>query len=226
MALCLDKLECVHRTGDKTVARCPACAEAGHDLSGNHLVIDTQGRFSCVVNPGPTGRAHRQRIFQLAGGKTLGVLVVHPADRNPPIRPIIPDVMGRLGRQELPLTYNHQNNEIEKESREPAPIVPHYDFPPDAKTAVPSVPRPEPQVKRKSRYSATYAERMDAGFLARWLQDAQLPQTFALYPWAFVQDSAMFRSSLIADLSPAQPHARFRPALEEARRLKKLFASH
>jgi len=223
MALCLDKLECVRQLGEKTVARCPACAEAGHDLSGNHLLIDPQGRFSCVVNPGPTGKAHRQRIFHLAGDKTPGLLVVHPADRNPPIRPIIADVMGRLGRQELPLTYSHQKNEIEKESRDTAPSVPSKDSAPDPKTAVPSVPRSESTVKRKCRYSATYAERMDAGFLARWLQDAPLPQTFALYPWAFVHDSAVFRSSLIADLSPAQPHARFRPALQEARRVRALF---
>lgn len=225
MALCLDKLECVRRVDEKTIARCPACAEAGHDLSGNHLMIDPQGRFSCVVNSGPAGKGHRRRIFQLAGDKTPGVLIVHPADRNPPIRPIISDVMGRLGRLKSTLTYVHQVHEIQKESENKAPTAPDNGFSPDPEIPAPSAPRPDPPVRRKSRYTATYADRMDAGFLARWLQDAPLPESFALYPWAFVENSTVFRSCLIADLTPAQSHARFRPALEEARRMHELFPS-
>ena len=225
MPLCLDKLEAVHKTGAKTIARCPACAEHGHDLSGDHLVIDAQGRFSCVVHSGPAGKEHRRRIFQLAGDRKPGVLIVRPADRNPPLKPIISDVLGRLGRVFSSLTYVGEVDDNKKESKEGVPNVPDHQSSPDPEIGVPSVPRVEIPAKRSRRFAATYAERIDAGFLSRWLQDVALPHSFALYPWAFVQDSGVFRSSLIADLSPAEPHARFRPALEEARRLRDLFAS-
>src|SRR6187551_3868451 len=49
----------------KTVAECPACAETGHDKTGDHLVVYANGRFGCVANPGD--RAHRQRVAQLVG---------------------------------------------------------------------------------------------------------------------------------------------------------------
>jgi hypothetical protein len=76
---------------------------------------------------------------------------------------------------------------------------------------------------RRARHAPSTADMAEARALAQWLQDADLPRSFALYPWVFVQESAVFRSSLIADLCPAQPHARFRPALEEARRVRALF---
>ena len=64
------RLENVHRVNGNLIARCPACAEAGADGSGEHLSIDAQGRFCCVANPGPEGNAHRRRIFELAGIKS------------------------------------------------------------------------------------------------------------------------------------------------------------
>lgn len=222
MPLCLNKLEAVRRNGEKTIARCPACAEHGHDLSGDHLMIDAQGRFSCVVNAGPAGKTHRRRIFQLVGDRTPGILVVRPANRNPVLKPIISDVLGRLGRVISPLMYVGEVGESKKDSNEGVPSVPDPRPLPESEVGVPSVPRLRPA--KRTRFSATYAERMDAGFLARWLQDVALPCSFALYPWAFVQDSGVFRSSLIADLSPARPHARFRPALQKAKRTRELFA--
>ena len=82
---------------------------------------------------------------------------------------------------------------------------------------------PPGSANRRPRHAPSTADMAEARSLAQWLQDAALPRSFSLHPWAFVQDSALFRSSLIADLSPAQPHARFRPALEEARRVRALF---
>lgn len=61
----LGRLEKPKSVGQKTVARCPACAEQGGDRSCNHLVIYDDGRFGCVANAGD--KAHRSRIIELAG---------------------------------------------------------------------------------------------------------------------------------------------------------------
>lgn len=63
------KLENVHAAGTKTLARCPACAEAGSDESGEHLVIQACGRWGCIKYPGLEGAPHRKRIFALVGVK-------------------------------------------------------------------------------------------------------------------------------------------------------------
>lgn len=47
-------------------ARCPACAEGGHDASGDHLWVRPDGRFGCCVHP--QDKEHRRRIWALAGG--------------------------------------------------------------------------------------------------------------------------------------------------------------
>ena len=67
MGLDLDKLEKVKRQGSRTIARCPACAEAGDDSKGEHLFINDRGQFGCVLYSGMNGRTHRQRIFELVG---------------------------------------------------------------------------------------------------------------------------------------------------------------
>lgn len=67
MSLDLTRLENARERGGKTTARCPACAEAGNDTKGEHLVIMPDGRFGCVAHPGAAGKVHRQRIFALAG---------------------------------------------------------------------------------------------------------------------------------------------------------------
>ena len=63
----LGRLENVHQSGGKTIARCPACAESGGDASGNHLSIFPDGRFGCVNFRGEDGKDHRRRIFELVG---------------------------------------------------------------------------------------------------------------------------------------------------------------
>jgi hypothetical protein len=61
----LNKLEKVKTSNGKTIARCPACAEAGEDTDGKHLAIFTDGRYACVTHQGD--REHRKRIFELVG---------------------------------------------------------------------------------------------------------------------------------------------------------------
>ena len=60
----------LRKIGSKLVGQCPACAEEGGDKQRNHLVIQADGRFGCVIHPGAQGKAHRQRIFQLIGDKS------------------------------------------------------------------------------------------------------------------------------------------------------------
>lgn len=62
-----DKLENVQYKDGKITARCPACKEIGHDKKGNHLVIYPNGKYSCIMFPGETGKEHRKRIYKLAG---------------------------------------------------------------------------------------------------------------------------------------------------------------
>ncbi len=50
-------------------ARCPACAEEGHDAKGNHLIVFPSGAFACVVFQGCTEQTgkHRATILRIAG---------------------------------------------------------------------------------------------------------------------------------------------------------------
>ena len=97
MSLNLNKLEKVrHLANGGVEARCPACAEGGHDRKGEHLLIKPDGRFGCCANPKDSD--HRKRIFALVGDssprsikvKVAGVRVAAPA--------VMSGVLGRLGR--------------------------------------------------------------------------------------------------------------------------------
>lgn len=71
MSLDVAKLEKVRElAGGLVQARCPACAEGGHDRSGEHLRIYPDGRFGCCVHP--KDGEHRKRIFALVGCKSHG----------------------------------------------------------------------------------------------------------------------------------------------------------
>ena len=83
MSLDLTRLENVREEGGKTIARCPACAEKGMDETGEHLIIRPDGRFGCVVHPGPVGKPHRQRIAKLVGARGLPVIKVRLASTAP-----------------------------------------------------------------------------------------------------------------------------------------------
>jgi hypothetical protein len=88
MSLDISKLENVRTLYGKITARCPACAQAGHDQTRNHLIVRVDGRFGCVVYPGdsPDAREHRKRIFALCGNREIKPLAVRGSR------------LGRLGR--------------------------------------------------------------------------------------------------------------------------------
>jgi len=67
MSLDLSKLEKPRIKSGKTIARCPACAETGSDHAGDHLFINGDGKFGCVLYPSTSGEDHRKRIFELVG---------------------------------------------------------------------------------------------------------------------------------------------------------------
>lgn len=75
MSLDAAKLEKVRKLpGGIVQARCPACAEGGHDRTGEHLRIYPDGRFGCCVHP--KDKEHRKRIFALAGVRQSGTFTL------------------------------------------------------------------------------------------------------------------------------------------------------
>lgn len=113
MSLDLSRLENARQRGEKIIARCPACAEHGHDEKGEHLVIMPDGRFGCVTCPGAAGKAHRQRIHALAGDKTTSrrgacmIRVRKPAPAKPPEIPACPPAPSQAS-QPVPHTTNDE----------------------------------------------------------------------------------------------------------------------
>lgn len=78
MSLNITKLEKVRELPGRVVqARCPVCAEAGHDRAGEHLRIYPDGRFGCCVYP--KDREHRKRIFALVGEHKPGTFTLRVA---------------------------------------------------------------------------------------------------------------------------------------------------
>jgi hypothetical protein len=113
MSLDISKLQNRQMRGEKTTARCPACAESGGDNKGEHLIINPQGRFGCVVYAGNGAEAkeHRRRIFALCGDRKKKPLVIHrteetaasgrsgrPFQSHSEDAPINTGLLGRLGR--------------------------------------------------------------------------------------------------------------------------------
>ena len=87
------KLKNVVQKDGKIEAQCPACAQAGGDSKGNHLVVYPGGEFGCVANEGD--REHNKQILKLIGDKSYGPLPQLQIRRQK-----IPDstVVLRLGR--------------------------------------------------------------------------------------------------------------------------------
>ncbi len=146
MSLDISKLQNVRIRGQKRTAQCPACAESGGDNKGEHLIINPEGHFGCVVyaGNGPDAKQHRLRIFELCGDRTIRPLVVirratekvslgrsgrlfrsHLKDA-----PIKIGLLGRLGRAFG--THAHRHSEIEPS---PPLIAQHNDI----RSGVPSV---------------------------------------------------------------------------------------
>ncbi len=100
MAIDLSKLENIKRRGLTIIARCPACAETGNDRKGEHLFIEQNGKFGCVIFSGIDGHKHRQKIFELVGIKTAvptGFKIRKISALSSSNQPIQKDILGRLG---------------------------------------------------------------------------------------------------------------------------------
>jgi hypothetical protein len=119
MSLDTSKLKKVYNRGKKITAQCPACAESGRDNKGEHLLINADGRFACVVYPGDSAdaREHRKRIFALCGDREIKPLAVHPSglgrsgrvfQTHLAVRPVETGLLGRLGR----LFQTHSGTEL------------------------------------------------------------------------------------------------------------------
>lgn len=134
MGLDISRLEKVRRRGSNTIARCPACAEAGNDRKGEHLFINAKGQFGCVLYPGADGQAHRQRIFELAGIKDIpgtGFEVRKPQADAAGVSVIQKDVLGHLGRfsqtharKNFELHRDEVNSNVRVDINKPDPSVP------------------------------------------------------------------------------------------------------
>ena len=122
MSLNISKLENIRKHSGKITARCPACAEAGHDRKGEHLVINADGSFGCVVYAGDSvdAKAHRKRIFALRGDRKIKSLMVHSPSlgrlgrvkQSQSVgRALKTELLGRLGR----LFQTHSESERGKE---------------------------------------------------------------------------------------------------------------
>jgi len=84
MSLDLGKLENAQKLGNAVVqAQCPACAETGHDRTGEHLRVYPDGRFGCCVYP--KDHEHRKRIFALAGDKNAQQFTVKVLSAKPQV---------------------------------------------------------------------------------------------------------------------------------------------
>lgn len=167
MSLDLSKLEKVRELARGIMqARCPACAEGGHDRNGEHLRIYPDGRFGCCVSP--KDKAHRKHIFALVGDKTprgqftvrvCGKLPVKSGSRSvknslreflgtfrtpfsdsissvPSVPGSLTDNLGTLG------TGNSKSRALTREN-EPIPVVHMLEQLKDWETAVPTVPTGE-----------------------------------------------------------------------------------
>jgi hypothetical protein len=157
MSLDITKLEHVRARGEKITSRCPACAETGHDQTRNHLIIQTNGRFGCVIYPGdsPDARAHRKRIFALCGSREIKPLSVRPAglgrlgrttESHPANAPLKSGLLGRLGR----LFQTHSGTEVTHAGNKDRTTEKLNDFKPGV-PGVLSTPAVEPHRPRSER---------------------------------------------------------------------------
>ena len=108
MSLEIAKLEKARELpGGIVQARCPACAEGGHDRTGEHLRIYPDGRFGCCVHPKDS--EHRKRIWALVGCKSnhgsTGKFTLRI--KTPPAMPAVRSVKAALNAFDtVPITPN------------------------------------------------------------------------------------------------------------------------
>ena len=118
MSIDISRLENVRTIGNKTVARCPACAESGQDKKGNHLIISNDGKFACVMFQGASGHEHRKRIFRLVGIKEspkneISVKQMSQASHDTP-KVVMDDVLGRIGHHFLSYPKKREESKVDK----------------------------------------------------------------------------------------------------------------
>jgi len=128
MGIMIQHLENVKYYNTKIIARCPACAEQGRDRKGEHLVIFSDGRFACAINPGVGGHEHRKKIYALVGlkNKTWSTCTIKPKkERLRGERILQDDVLGHLGHLFSILSPEKSNKLIyKKDSEKSVPDVP------------------------------------------------------------------------------------------------------
>lgn len=198
MSLDPSKLENARQCGQKIIARCPACAEQGHDQKGEHLVIMPDGRFGCVTSPGAPGKEHRQRIYALAGDKTTsrrGACIIRV---RRPVLPKLPELAappsksGQVGTAGTPFSnpratgaagMNHdaKNGETpmrkgEKETSQASHGVPTRDRRSEASETHWCHPASEFQMPKPGPYSwldGPEREEREAQFMARFKREQE-----------------------------------------------------
>lgn len=80
MILNLDKLENLRRGPNGSfTARCPVCAKGEKDLKGNHLSIQSNGIYNCIIDSN-----HNKGIFQLVGNGGSGSYTEEVSKINQP----------------------------------------------------------------------------------------------------------------------------------------------
>jgi hypothetical protein len=168
VSLDISKLENVRAHGEKTTARCPACAEAGQDQTRNHLFIQADGRFGCVVYPGDSSdaSAHRKRIFALCGDRELKPLAVHSAGLGRlgrvnqtalRVRPLKTGLLGHLGRvfQTHARGATHAKNNDQTAGKSARVCKKGVPGVPSGQTATPHRPLSEPERDLLTRWCGT-----------------------------------------------------------------------
>lgn len=129
-----NKLDFHHKKPDGSkVYRCPVCAEEGHDNKGEHLIIYPDGAFGCVVMPGETGIAHRERIYALVGISTTAVYAIKIYPKKAlPRRLIYQNILGHLGQDNAHIHASEGNTSYQKSlhegSKNSVPRVPNDDL--------------------------------------------------------------------------------------------------
>lgn len=111
MALDLSKIEDLTDKGDKSVGRCPACAEQGGDSKSEHLVVYPSGAYACVAFGGD--EEHSRLIWELVGRRSQEGTVAR----------------GRAKAQPKPLVLDFEETKYPKlDERGLAPIKESFDL--------------------------------------------------------------------------------------------------
>lgn len=168
MGLDLTKLEKVRRRGSNTIARCPACAEAGSDRKGEHLFINDKDQFGCVLYPGQDGQQHRKKIFELAGIKEKPNKYFEVKKSTSPLivrqEVIQKDILGHLGHIQSTHARKNLENQLSGDIENAQNECANTD---------PSVPKGETETSNKNIFTPE-EERLLKGIDAESLEKVRM----------------------------------------------------